>query len=630
MSAFNFQGGDNCPPNRIMTAAVRAHNASRGPTKFIVSTSLPFFRAVETAPELPTFSTECMVKYWNGIYESHFPGRVENRRQENTLLATEALATAAFIEGMAYPGQQLWDGWYLTLLNQHHDPLMSPMAVTGLWEAAMPIRNEAAKTHINAALSSTISWLAADIGTTEEPGTPVIVFNPSPWERSAVAEVCVEGVRSSASVVDRQGRAMVAEVVESCCGCTTVAFQALDLPALGWRTYYVSDAPGTDTGITGVTAAENMIENEYIRIELQDGMIERIVDKASGAAVMEAGPKAGVNEILIWKDEGCISVIKPADEWGLVQFIDNPDAVLVARSSEAADRAVSVVDAGPARGAVRVAYSLDCGAFSHTISLEAGSRMINFATDIDWDSAGKLAPFDGRRVRVAFSSTYEQADVVCDIPFGVIPWEQSELIRPVNSWLEIGDADSGVALMHFGNPSVQAVDDVIYMTLFRSIVEPSWERIESYCHWDSPGDTATEDGKHTIQYALYVHPGDWKSANTARTAASANSPVYTKVAKRFTNITGPLLPGEATYLSLSPESLVVSAIKPTEYGDGGILVRACNPTDEAVSGTLEVRFDHSGVEEVDFREELVKALDGLGGYQLEFAPFEIKALRIAL
>ena len=313
----------------------------------------------------------------------------------------------------------------------------------------------------------------------------------------------------------------------------------------------------------------------------------------------------------------------------IASFINNPDAVVVGRASEATDRAVSVLESGPARGAVQVTYTLDWGKFAHTISLEAGSRVINFATDVDWDSSGKIADYNGRRVRVAFSSSYEQAQVWCDIPFGVIPWEQSELIRPVNSWLEIEDAVSGVALMHFGNPSVQVVDNVIYMTLFRSVIEPGEGKRSPLCGWDSPQDEATEDGQHTIRYALYVHPGDWRTANTARTSANANAPLFAKVTERFTGVTGPLLPGEASYMSVSPDSLVVSAVKPTDYTSGSVIVRAYNPTDEPVSGTLQVRFKHTTVDEVDFREELMESLEGSGAYRLDFQPFEIKTLRVA-
>ena len=115
-----------------------------------------------------------------------------------------------------------------------------------------------------------------------------------------------------------------------------------------------------------------------------------VIDKNSGTTVFRAEETAGINEVLIWKDEGCISVVLPRDENEVADFIDNPEAELVARSSKAKNRKVTVLENGPARSTLKVEYNLDWGLFVQKISLEAGSRVIRFSTEVLWNPEERI------------------------------------------------------------------------------------------------------------------------------------------------------------------------------------------------------------------------------------------------
>ena len=623
-SALNFQGGDNSAPIRELTAYLNTLNTANGPNKYIISPTISFFRAIETSPDLPTFTSECFVNHWSGVYESRVEGRIRSRRMENKILAAESLATIAGLKGMRYPQSSLDEAWYLLLINQHHDPIMSPMANVGLYEGAVLPRHETTLANTDATLVGTLNWLATEITANQQPGTPVIVFNPLASPRSVVVQARIPAKLSSVRVTDLHGKDVYSQVVSKSALETTIAFLTEDLPALGWRTYYVSNAPGADPqSSAGATATANLIENEHLRIELKDGIIQRIIDKGSGTTVFQAETSAGVNEVLIWKDEGCIAKVKPVDKKEVADFIDNPKAKLVGRSSGAANRKVAVLETGPARGALQIEYNLDWGMFVQKISVDSGARVIKFTTDVRWNATDKISDFNGRRVRVAFNSTYKDAKVFCDIPFGVIEWEQSETIRPVNSWLGIESGTSGAAFCHQGPQSIQVVDDTVYMTLFRSVVEPPWE--DAKCRWDNPSDEATENGEHTFNYSVYIHQGDWKAANVPSAAAGENAPVFVKVPYGNKG----MLAGEDSFISVKPAGLVVTAVKPTEYSNSGVIVRLYNPTDVPVSGTLTTGFPHGGAEVVNFREELIRPLAGEGSeVALKVAPYEIMTVRI--
>lgn len=631
-SGLSFLGADNCPPVADLAEQVSAENAKDGEYKFIISPSDPFFRTVEQCAELPTFTSESYVSYWSGIYESRARSRQQNRELENSVLSTEALAVCAGTDGMEFP-RGLDEGWYLLMLNQHHDPLMSPMATPGLFDKAVPARYERAKAIIQGALQSTLHWLCTDISTDEKTGSPSVVFNPLARRRSDVFEIDVQNTWDSYAVTDCGGKTYPCQVVAQEDRRTKLVVFDNQLPALGWRTYYAarSDSAGAGALGGGVSVCDTTMENEHLRVELDSGKITRIIEKASGTVVLEAGGKSAINEVLIWKDTGCISVIRPTDENDVVSFIDNPDAEVICRSSDVESLEITIVENGPVRGVVRTRFDLDWGSFQQDLCLEAGSRALRFSTTVFWDPADKIAPYNGRRVRVAFPTSYKGGQFVSDIPFAAVDRPQSEKIRPVNSWAALEGDDTGVALCHRGTPSVQAVDDVLYMTLFRSVVEPEYQKDDpARCGWDHRDDDADEDGWNRFEYDLLVYSGGWKKAQVAGTNAELNTPIYSVSANRYGGVDSPFLPGEKSFIEVLPASLVVSAVKPQAAAGGGLIVRIYNPGSETVSGTVHIGIPHRLVEEVNFREESLGELARENPYDLSFAPYEIKTVRIAL
>lgn len=182
---------------------------------------------------------------------------------------------------------------------------------------------------------------------------------------------------------------------------------------------------------------------------------------------------------------------------------------------------------------------------------------------------------------------------------------------------------SGAAFFHKGPQSVQVVDDIVYMTLFRSVLEPPRE--DAGCGWDHPSDEAAENGEHTFNYAVYIYPNDWKTAHVPGIAAAENTPVFVSLPYRKAN----MLSGEDSFISMEQNGLVVTAVKPTEYSNSGIIVRLYNPTNMPIRGRLATGFSHGGAELVNFREEMIKPLAGEGNeVALEVAPYEIITVRI--
>ncbi len=145
---------------------------------------------------------------------------------------------------------------------------------------------------------------------------------------------------------------------------------------------------------------------------------------------------------------------------------------------------------------------------------------------------------------------------------------------------------------------MQAADDVLWMTLFRS-VRASDDREKGGICWDVDGDEALESGTNTFRY--WIRPGDggWEDARMPRLAMALNMPFPTTRQDRR----NASLPPESWNVVIEPGEIVMSALMPTADA-GECLMRLFNPGERDVRGTVRVR---------DGETQTV-----------DFAPYEIK------
>src|SRR5262249_8734950 len=138
---------------------------------------------------------------------------------------------------------------------------------------------------------------------------PVVVFNRVSWERGGLATTTLgfaepatawlvlsdqtgAGVPFLAEGVHRHADGSLAEV--------TITFRAAGVPALGYRTYWVSPAPGP--GAEGWTAGPTtLIQNEAFAVEAdpaRGGSLTRILDRRTGVELLR-----GPGNELVLQDE---------------------------------------------------------------------------------------------------------------------------------------------------------------------------------------------------------------------------------------------------------------------------------------------------------------------------------------
>jgi len=90
-------------------------------------------------------------------------------------------------------------------------------------------------------------------------------------------------------------------------------------------------------------------------------------------------------------------------------------------------------------------------------------------------------------------------------------------------------------------------------------------------------------GRQAFEYALVPYGGDWREAALYHEAHAFNAPLKALV----TDLHEGPLSAELSFASVEPTSLVVSAVRVTEAGDG-LILRLYNPTLREVEGRVRL------------------------------------------
>jgi mannosylglycerate hydrolase len=220
-----------------------------------------------------------------------------------------------------------------------------------------------------------------------------------------------------------------------------------------------------------------------------------------------------------------------------------------------------------------------------------------------------------------------------DLPTGTEGWPEQPLrTAPTRGFVDVGDGTRGLALLSRGLPEYEAAPEngavSLYLTLLRSVGWLSrgdlWTR-PAYCGPGLPTPGAQCLGRHSFEYAIVPHPGDWQEAGLITESADFRAPA------RAVDVTSPAgvgtLPSEMRFVALDPPTMRISAVKWSEEGDR-LIVRAFNasPTPERAS-FRPCRMPRS-VDLVNLNEDVESALSVAadGAVELDVRPWGIVTL----
>jgi alpha-mannosidase len=570
---YGHGDGGGGPTREMLEAARRVNDLDAAPT-VALEPPAAFFAAVEADPApLPVWAGDLYLEKHRGTFTSQAGIKRGNRRGEAALQAAELWTAAAGTGCDPAVTTELDAAWRLLLTNQFHDilPGSSIRWVAEEAEAQLAEVEERAGAVAGAALDRLAA--AIDAAGVADP----VVFNPAPFERH--------------EVVDVGGEARV-----------------VDVPPLGWTTLGPAvTGAGSGAGDLPVTAGDGWMANGHLRIEWDGaGRLTRIFDFDHDREVLAEG--AVGNLFQLHEDRP-----RDYDAWDVDRsYLDH--VTDLAGDALTGPVEVEIVAAGGLRGAVRFRRSFAASVIDQTMVLAAGSRRVDFVTDVDWYE-------DHKFLKVAFPVAVHAPSARFEIQFGHLArpthantaFEEARFEVCAQRWADLSEAGFGVALLNDCKYGYDVRGHTLRLSLLRAPTAP---------------DPLCDRGRHRFTYAVLPHGGDLTAVIAAGYALGAPLVVRRRPGPA---VTEPAVARPATHsvVRVDDPGFVVETVKAA--GDGrGVVVRGY----EALGGRRRVRITPGFRCTAAVRTDLLEhdgdpvTVAASGVVDLTVRPFELVTLRL--
>ena len=611
-------GSGSMPPQSEIPQAVKDWNQQHPDIEMRMTAPREFFQALETCGKtLETIEGELYDDELAEVFPQVCSSRiwiVQGFRECEVLLCnTEKLATIAWLLGAPYPADELRDAWKEISYIAFHD-IITGCGVDEIYEDVREIF-AILKADLSRISAESLNYIASKVKTN---GRGTVVFNPLPWETR-------NWVETNPGLPEEEKIESVGEAAKG-------GFVA-DVPPLGYKVY--KKIPREKKSADQIKVAGNNIETPFFNLKIgkKNGIIE-VFDKAGS-------PLISGNEIVIEDEVGDLYYHRSRFSPELIKSESGEGFQYGSFKSkgfqiEETDSRVKIIFENeyycltwPYRLKDRfppMLYKYKTLEIRKEVVVYRDIPRIEFIARID-------NKYPNVRLRVKFNTGIERKLYFRETQFGVVPEPTEQFVKAGDSWrsepsgipnfmnwFDISDGIRGVTFMNKGLPAVEIVKDSLYITLLRSINELSADGIAGPF---VPTPDALELKSYTFEYALQLHDGDWRQAETYKQAQEFyHLPIATQAEGN-----GDLAP-ELSFIEISPNNLILSALKKAEDSDE-VILRFFETRGEATIARVKVFREIKRAVLVDLLEKEDKEIPFTRrGFTLQVNPFEIVTLKL--
>ncbi|MET8011699.1 glycoside hydrolase family 38 C-terminal domain-containing protein [Streptomyces sp. NPDC005271] len=584
---FGHGDGGGGPTREMLEKARRLTDLEGSPRVEIHKPSVFFTEAErEYGAKAPVWSGELYLELHRATYTTQAKTKQGNRRSEHLLREAELWATAATLhaDGYVYPYDALDRIWKTVLLHQFHDILPGSSIA---W-----VHREARETYerVRAELEEIIATAVAALG-----GTGPAVLNASPYERE---EVTVVDAETAAALPPKAPVQPLAD------GRAAVAVRVAGLGAAPLAAERALAAEPSRAPVTALSDGHSIVlDNDRLRVAIDaDGLLTSVLDLDAGREALAPGARG--NLLQLHPDHP-----NHWDAWDIDRHY------LRAHTDLTAAESVELTESGPLRATVRVVRSFGASRVVQDITLAAGSRQVDIATEVDWQESEKV-------LKAAFPLDVHARVSTAEIQFGHVDrathtntsWDAARFEICAHRWLRVAEPGYGAALLNdstyghdvtrtaHGTAEGEVLGTTVRLTLLRAPHSP---------------DPETDLGTHRFRYALL--PGA-SVGDAVEGGLALNLPLRTLP-------TGPSEP--APLVSVDNPAITIESVKPAEDRSGDVVVRLYESHGGRAAGTLVTGFPVVQAEVTDLLERpLHPAATGPAGLTLTLRPHQILTLRL--
>lgn len=348
----------------------------------------------EELSRLPEYNGELVMKtHGVGAYTSRGIAKRLNRKNEIIADTAERFSILADRLGVkAYPYEKLTEAWKRVICHQFHDDITGT-ATDKVYENTI---NEyfVSLNEFSGELSSACEALCDNISTEcGTDGTPIVLFNSCAFARKEVAEVSVKGLSLESGgfyVTDDRGNAVLSQLSSSDEADLQKVFIYADVPAFGYKTYYIVKKASAAEVSGAVSVSDCHIENQLYKAEFNNEKnISQIYNKISGRKLLS---RPICFEILhnSYSDYGAWEIL----------YSDICSAPEVLKNSAE----IETVESGPLRNTLKITRRYRNSTFVQFVTLDYGSDKIVTDYIVDWKETASLL-----KLRVSADEKYSSA-----------------------------------------------------------------------------------------------------------------------------------------------------------------------------------------------------------------------------
>jgi mannosylglycerate hydrolase len=631
--------------------------------------------------DLPAFCGEFRWGKYSEILQGVYATRIHLKQRNHAVETlferyTEPLAVMAWLSGEQVPeGTQdlLWTGWRWLLKNHPHDDIYGS-GIDAVHDE-MDYRFNQAEQIASVIMRDSLRQLCRQVDFTCQPGMPVLVYNPLGWERHEMVtgDLDFEFDDPNASrfqVVDASGTILPHQVIEDREEFWMETLKAnrkrrvrvvfpLAVPACGYRAVFVQ--PGQEIGKPEFSEGDWSIrargaENKYLSFEINPDGSLTINDKITATTY---------NKIAYFQD-----VEDTGDEYSFCPFPESRPITTLGETAE-----IRLVTNGPNRVSFQVSWRWQIPEGLADDRLQRSESMVSLEIDsritLHRDQSGLFIETEvnnlarDHKLSVVFPIGLNPEVVSVDQPFMVFDrqidlpdsagWvEDPTPLMHQRAFADIYQDGRGLAIFNHGLPAVEVARQLTgthQQTGTRQQDECTVSLILLRCvGWLSRDDLWTRrvaagplvptpgaqcQGRYRFEYAIFPHPGDWRSVFPA--AYAYNAPLL--VARADTheglnlqemNITrddpdrvivapwprGGRLPDQASFFSVNAQNLILSSLY-RPWDQDGVILRYFNLDSLPVSAQLNSLLPIEDAWRTSLNEERLERLDVRNSHQIQ-------------
>ena len=580
------------PTRDMLELAKRWETSPLFPTPKFTTTE-KYLQDIQQASTFPVWDDELYLEFHRGCYTTHADQKRFNRRCEALLYQAELFASLATISAnLTYPKAEIEAAWKKTLINQFHDILPGSsipqvyVDANADWQEVETVTTELVQKSLSA-----IASLITLPSPPQKDSIPIIVFNPLNWVSSQIVTISLPTPGRKWDVYNHCGDKLLTQLTSE----TTLVFMAKKVESVGYSLFWLSavtpetivnTSKNQDFTLPSKTISQNSIltlpenrhssqinslepkdwvlENDLIRVivDSNSGDLSSVFDKTNNREVIN---KSGGNQLQAYKD---------SDQYWDAWNIDPNYKQYPLESSQL--KSIQWIEKGAIRTCLRVVRQLGKSEFSCNYILQKDSPILKIATTVDFQDREVL-------VKAAFPFNFETDSATYEIPFGTIsrptkpttPTQKAKWEVPALRWADLSSDDYGVSLLNNCKYGYDSKPNQLNLTLLRSA---SWP------------DPEADKGHHEFTYAIYPHSGNWQTAQTVRHGYELNIPFQVIQLPATSSSKPGTLPEVGSFLNLSADNLVITALKQSEDNPSQWILR-CYECDGLVAEKVSLQSD---------------------------------------